>query len=47
MKTPLRLASFTGMLGRPCYSLGASGSLQAFAVSADEIEKNTGLDFFS
>jgi endonuclease G len=43
---------FTGgsqprMLGFVLSNEGASGSLQAFAVSVDEIEKNTGLDFFS
>jgi endonuclease G len=43
---------FTGgsqpkMLGFVLSNEGASGSLQAFAVSVDEIEKQTGLDFFS
>jgi endonuclease G len=43
---------FTGgsqpkMLGFVLSNAGASGSLQAFAVSVDEIEKKTGLDFFS
>ena len=42
---------FTGgsnpkMLGFVLSNAGASGSLQAFAVSVDEIEKKTGLDFF-
>ena len=42
---------FTGgsqpkMLGFVLSNVGASGSLQAFAVSVDEIEKKTGLDFF-
>jgi endonuclease G len=42
---------FTGgsnpkMLGFALSNAGASGSLQAFAVSVDEIEKKTGLDFF-
>jgi endonuclease G len=42
---------FTGgsqpkMLGFVLSNAGASGSLQAFAVSVDEIEKRTGLDFF-
>jgi endonuclease G len=35
------------MLGFVLSNAGASGSLQAFAVSVDEIEKKTGLDFFS
>lgn len=34
------------MLGFVLSNAGASGSLQAFAVSVDEIEKKTGLDFF-
>ena len=34
------------MLGFVLSNAGASGSLQAFAVSVDEIEKQTGLDFF-
>jgi endonuclease G len=34
------------MLGFALSNAGASGSLQAFAVSVDEIEKRTGLDFF-
>ena len=34
------------MLGLVLSNAGASGSLQAFAVSVDEIEKKTGLDFF-
>jgi endonuclease G len=34
------------MLGFVLSNVGASGSLQAFAVSVDEIEKKTGLDFF-
>jgi endonuclease G len=42
---------FTGgsqpkMLGFVLSNVGTSGSLQAFAVSVDEIEKKTGLDFF-
>lgn len=42
---------FTGganprMLGFVLSNAGASGSLQAFAVSVDQIEKMTGLDFF-
>ena len=42
---------FTGssnpkMLGFVLSNVGASGSLQAFTVSVDEIEKRTGLDFF-
>jgi endonuclease G len=34
------------MLGFVLSNVGASGSLQDFAVSVDEIEKKTGLDFF-
>jgi endonuclease G len=34
------------MLGFVLSNAGDSGSLQAFAVSVDEIEKKTGLDFF-
>jgi endonuclease G len=34
------------MLGFVLSNAGASGALQAFAVSVDEIEKRTGLDFF-
>jgi endonuclease G len=34
------------MLGFVLSNVGTSGSLQAFAVSVDEIEKKTGLDFF-
>ena len=34
------------MLGFVLSNAGASGSLQAFTISVDEIEKQTGLDFF-